>query len=1058
MLRSVVRFSLRFPWLVVAIAVGLIVLGFLQFSNARKDLLPEFSPTTVEVQTEALGLSAYEVEQLVTVPLEQDLLNGVAFLDEIESASLPGLSSVVMTFEPGTDILDARQVVAERLTQAVAVAGLPNVASTPQMIQPLSSTSRVSLVSLSSSEMTPIEQSVQARWVIVPALLGVDGVANVSIFGFRDRQLQVLADPQRLGAERLDLSDVIRTAGNALEVSPLSFLEASTPGTGGFIDTANQRLHIFHEQTIRTPEELGQVPIEDDEGQAVLRNGEPLLLGEVTDIVEDHQLLIGDARCDGRPCLLLVVEKFPEANTPEVAAGVAATLDSLQPGLPGLAMDTSIYEPAAFIDASFMNLGMVLLVGALLLVVIIGLIFRDWRTTLIGVSTIVVSVAGAVLVLVLFDVTVNAMVLAGLVMALALIIDEAVSGAGLMTRSVSEERTDGGGGSFLRTVMTATLENGRPALYVLAITVAVLVPFFVMGSVIGAFFPAIATAYLVALAVAVLMSMTVAPALGTLLMSHSGEVRESGFGARLRSSYRERYSKRTGVTAPLVTLAVLIVVALISIPLLESSIRPSLQERDVVVSLTGPPGMSLPRMDEITSNVADEIQTVSGIDAVAAHVGRAITSDQIVDVNAAELWVSIAESADYDATVDAIENIAADHAEVTSNVSTYSEQRVTEVLGQSSDEVVVRVYGENDQTLADTAEGVRDVVAGVDGVEQATVVTQPEQETIEVEVDLQAAQSHGLKPGDVRRTAAILLSGITVGNLFEEQKVFDVVVWGPPELRTTPEDVGNLLITTPTGAQLPLSDVAEVRVVSSPTVIRHESVSKYVDLTVTTTNGDVGSVASRIEVALQGYQFPAEFHAAVLGGFVEDSATTPTLISVAVAALIAIYLLLQSAFTSWRLATLSILLLPMALTGSLIATLIFSREFSLGVIAGLIAVLALAARWILTLVKRYQGLERDGMEFGADLVASGTSERLLSILASGTAVVAFFLPAVVSGGATGLEVVGPMAIAVIGGVLTTLALALFVFPAVYARWGYVEHPDTSGDDLFIEYEREVESV
>jgi Cu/Ag efflux pump CusA len=343
-------------------------------------------------------------------------------------------------------------------------------------------------------------------------------------------------------------------------------------------------------------------------------------------------------------------------------------------------------------------------------------------------------------------------------------------------------------------------------------------------------------------------------------------------------------------------------------------------------------------------------------------------------------------------------------------------------------------------------------------VDQATVLTGLEEETIEVEVDLEAAQALGLKPGDVRRTAATLLAGIVVGNLFEEQKVFDVVVWGSPELRETPEDVENLLITTPAGTQIPLSDVADVRVVSSPTVIRHESVSKFIDVTASSTDGNLGALAERVETGLQDYQFPAEFHATVLGGFAEEQAAQTTIIAVAVAALIAVYLLFQSAFTSWRLATLTIALLPMALAGSLITTLIFTRELSLGLVAGLVAILSLASRWLVTLVKHFQDLEKDGSEFGVALVATGTSERLLPLLASGAAIFAFFIPAVIRSGETGLEIVGPLAVAVVGGVLTTLALALYVFPAAYARWGRVEHPDRSADDLFVDYPTESERV
>ena len=262
-----------------------------------------------------------------------------------------------MTFEPGTELLDARQVVAERLTQAVAAAGLPQVAKPPQMIQPLSSTSRVAMVKLTSDELSPIEMSILSKWVIAPRLQGVEGVANVSIWGFRDRQLQVLVDPQRLNDANVTLNQIIETTGNALEVSPLSYLEAAVPGTGGFIDTLKQRLHVFHEQAISTAEELGQVPIVDAPGGPSSTGGSAQTLGDATELVEDHQPLIGDALCTDGECLLLVVEKFPDANTPQVTTGIDEALDSLAPGLPGLNVDTSIYRPAEFIDTAFDNLG-----------------------------------------------------------------------------------------------------------------------------------------------------------------------------------------------------------------------------------------------------------------------------------------------------------------------------------------------------------------------------------------------------------------------------------------------------------------------------------------------------------------------------------------------------------------------------------------------------------------------------------------------------------------------------------------------------------------------------
>ncbi|MDH5422307.1 MAG: efflux RND transporter permease subunit, partial [Acidimicrobiia bacterium] len=467
MLRRIIDISVNLRRIVLVAAVGILVLGIVQLDSVKRDVLPEFSPVEVEVQTEALGLSASEVERLITTPLEQDLLSGVAFLESIESASLPGLSSVVMTFQPGTTLLNARQVVAERLVQA---AGLPQVAGRPQMLQPYSSTGRVALISLSSDELSPIETSVLARWVIVPRLLGVEGVANASIWGFRDRQLQVLVDPARLAEQEVSLSQVISTAGNALEVSPLTFLEASSPGTGGFIDTVNQRLHVFHEQAISTPEELAQVAVEDPDGGAVFVDGQPLTLGEVSTIVTDHQPLIGDAYCGG-PCVLLVIEKFPSSNTPEVVDNIHEALRALQPGLEGITIDSSIYEPATFIDASFGNLGTALWIGlALVALVMIALLF-DWRVVLVGAFTIATSLAAAVLVLYMTDATMNAMTLAGITLALILIVDDAIIGAkGLFERAPQRSATEEGP-RLARRVADAALKT-RSATFYAAITVA----------------------------------------------------------------------------------------------------------------------------------------------------------------------------------------------------------------------------------------------------------------------------------------------------------------------------------------------------------------------------------------------------------------------------------------------------------------------------------------------------------------------------------------------------------------------------------------------------------
>jgi Cu/Ag efflux pump CusA len=881
MMRWIIGSSLKFRRLVVAVAAGVMVLGVTQLSKSSVDVLPEFMPPTVEVQTEALGLSAAEVEQLITVPLEQDLLNGVAFLDDIESASLPGLSSVVLTFEPGTDLLDARQVVQERLTQAHA---LPNVSRPPQMIQPLSSTSRVSMVRLSSDELTPIEMSVLARWVIGPRLLGVDGVANVSIWGQRERQLQVLVDPERLRDVGVTLLQIIRTAGNALEVSPLSFLEASTPGTGGFIDTPNQRLQIFHEQAITTPEELARVAIEDTTQGIDAAGGRTLTLGDVSEVVEDHQPLIGDALCRDGQCLLLVVEKFPGANTVEVTRGVDAAFEAMRPGLAGMEIDSSIYRPATYIESAIGNLGRVTLVAAVLLALFLGLFFFQWRTALIAAIVIPLSLLATGLVLYVTDTTVNTMVVAGLVMALAALIADAVLDVGTLAARMNRHRAEHGGAPVWRIILDASMEMRTPALYATLIVVAMLLPAFFMAGEAGAFLPPVAIANILAVAASMVVALTVTPALGMLLLSNGiRERRESPLVRWLQQGYDKVSSRMLRLGPAVVAFAVVAVLGLVAMPFVGQSMRPSLQETDVLIHWDAAPGTSLPRMNEITAQAVDRLGSLPGVQNVGAHVGRAVMSDQVVGINTGEIWVKLDPAADHDATVASIEQVVDGFPQISNDVLTYSEERITDVVQGTDDEIVVRVYGENAEVLRTKAAEIQTLLSTIEGIQGAEAESEPDEPTIEVEVDLARAQEVGVKPGDVRRAAATLLSGVAVGSLFEDQKVFDVMVWGAPEIRQSEADVRELLIDTPGGGHVRLGEVADVRVVPNASVIRHESVSKYVDVSADVTGRDVGAVAADVERRLEEVTFPLEHRAEVLGAFAEQQAAGSRVIAVALA-------------------------------------------------------------------------------------------------------------------------------------------------------------------------------
>ena len=851
-------------YLLVILAVVIMVFGLVRLGDMPVDVLPEFAPPFVEIQTEALGLSAEEVEQMITVPMEQDLLAGVAFLDVIRSQSVPGLSSVLVYFEPGTNLFEARQMVSERLAQAAV--GLPHVSKPPTMIQPLSSASRFLIVGLTSEELSLIEMSVLARWTIAPRLMGVPGVAHVAIWGNRDRQLQVQVDPEQLQEAGVTLQRVVETTGNALWVSSLSFLEASTPGTGGFIDTPQQRLGVWHVLPISSPEELAQVPVQGTAWQ----------LGDVANVVEDHQPLIGDAIVNDDSNLLLVIEKLPGTNTLEVTQGLEAALDALRPGFEGINFDATFFRPASFIETAMSNLTRTLLISAFLVVVVFFAFFWGWRAVLVSFFAILLSLVAALFVLNLRGATLNAMVLVGLVIALGAVIDDAIIDVDRYLQRLRRDRREGSPQSVQAVILEAASETRGAVFFATLITLLLVAPVFFLEGVSGALLGPLAVSYALAVLVSMLVALTVTPALSLILLSMAPL---KGRGSPLAPWLRRGYEKVLALIAPrswlvYATIAVLIVLCLIPLPFLgRDQLLPSFREPYLTVQLEAEPGTSLPAMQEVVSRASGELRALPGVNNVVGHIGRAVFGDKVVGINSAELWVSIDPRADYDATVASVQRTVDSYTGLDREVQTYSEQIQDQPQESSSDAFTVRVFGEDHDVLRDQAQKLQQALAGIEGVVDPRIAFAPEEATLEIEVDLASAQRYGVKPGDVRRSAAILLSGIQVGSLFEEQKVFDVVVWGVPEIRDSQADVGELLLDTPGGGHVRLKEVADVRMASSPTVIEREGVSPYLDVDFAVQGRDTQAVVGDVKAAIKSFSFPREYHAVVVGEAAAQQAT-----------------------------------------------------------------------------------------------------------------------------------------------------------------------------------------
>jgi Cu/Ag efflux pump CusA len=1016
---------LRMRRLILALLVGVLGLAAVQLHAAAVDAYPEFQPTRVQVQAEALGLSAQEVEQLITVPIEQDLLNGVPWLSSITSRSMPGLSAIDLEFEPGTDLYEARQMVQERMSQAKA---LPNVGTPPAVIQPTASTSRVAMIGLTSSKVSLIDLSVLARWQIRPRLMSVPGVAQVSIWGQQDRQLQVQVDPARLERRHVTLTQLVETAGNALWVSPLSFVEASTPGTGGFVETPNQRLGVQHVSPIQTADELADVAVED------VRGG-PVRLGDVTDVVEDHPVLIGDATDGGRDGLMLVVERFPGADTARVAHDVEEALAAMRPGLADITVDTSVYQPVRYLDSAVRRLGIATLAGLLLLALAVGLLTRSWRVAVVATVAVITSLTVALWLVSLRDGTLTAMTVIGLATAVALVVDDAVGDAVDLGRRLRERRDDG------QPAAVAVLAEGvaaRRGLLVCATLVALLalVPSLLLTHTAGALVrPAVVT-FAIAVAASLVVALLITPVLALALLARrpaDGTARPYA-GSRLERAVDKGIARSA---RPAVGLAVLGILALLLVPgiaLLGSGDRlPAAQDRDVVVALRAAPGTSLTEMDRITSRAAAELGELDGVRDVGTHVGRAIASDRQADVDRSEIWLTVADDADYDETLDAIRSTVRGYPGLRGEVSTYAAAQLDAAAATTGDALVVRVYGQDLSILADTAEEVRQEVQTVAGVISPTVERQVVEPTVEIQVDLAAAEHAGLRPGDVRRDASTLISGLTVGSLYEEQAIFDVVLWGGPPTRDSVTALRDLLLDTPSGDRVRLGDVAEVRLAASPRVIAHDAVSRSLAITAEVRGRGGAEVAADVTAHLRRMNLPYEFRAEVVGDAVDRAADRRTIaVAAAVAALLG-YLLLQAATGTWRGAAVLLLAAPFAAVGGLLGAQLSGGALNGAVLAGMFAVSALALRQLVLLVRRAQTLRSTAGTAG-EAMRRATAESAPGILAVALGTAAALLPAVVLGSGPGLELLHPFALTVLVGLVSTLLVVLVVVPALYPAW------------------------
>ena len=1040
MMRWIVGTSLKFRFLVLAAAAVMLYFGIGQIKNAPVDVFPEFAPPLVAIQTPCLGLSPEEVEALVTIPLEQ-ALNGIPGLDVMRSKSVPQLSEIKMIFEANADLFLARQMVQERVS--LVTPGLPTWAAPPVILPPLSATSRCMKIGISSDKYSVIDLSMITYWTIRQRLMTVPGVANVAIWGERLEMLQVEVVPDLLLKYQVTLDEVKKAISDALDVGMLRFSDGHIIGTGGWIDTPNQRLPIRHVLPIVykkdevNPDLLANVVLK-------VKDGRTLLMKDVANVVVDHQPMIGDAIINDGEGLLLIVEKFPWGNTLQVTRGVEEALEALRPGLPDIEIDHEIFRPATFIEMSIDNLTNALIIASVLVILILFAFLYEWRVALISCTAIPLSLMAGGLVLFLQGATINTMVLAGFVIALGAVVDDAIVDVENIVRRLRQHRMEGGKTSIAKIILEASMEVRHAIIFATLIEVTALIPVFVMKGLSGAFFQPLAFSYALAVLASMFVALTVTPAMSYILLRKVElEKRESPLIRVLHKAYNAILTRIVNTPrSAYATVAVIVLAGLIVLPQLGQSLLPSFKERDFLMHWLTKPGTSWPEMNRITIAGSKELRNIPGVRNFGAHIGQALIMDEVVGMYFGENWISVDPEVDYDKTVAKIQATVNGYPGLYRDVLTYLKERIREVLTGTHEAVTVRIYGHELEILREKAAEVEEALEEVDGLIDLHMEFQEEVPQIEVKVDMKKAAFYGIKPGDVRRAATSLIASEEMGDIHIGHRTYDVNIWSIPEARSSLTDIRNLLIDIPGGGHIRLQDVADVQIRPTPNVIKHENLARRIDVGGNVQGRDLGAVVADVEKALAGIEFPHEYYPTLIGEFAERQAVADRMLIFAIISMIVIFLLLHTSFKSIRLAMLSFLLLPSALVGGVLAAYFGSGVISLGSLVGFLTVLGIAARNGILMINHFQHLEKfEGESFGPALVMRGAKERLAPILMTASTTGLALIPLVVAGNLPGHEIELPMAVVILGGLITSTLLNLFIIPPLYLRFGAKQAED-----------------
>lgn len=1016
MLNTIVKWSIAQRWLVVLASLLISLWGLQVITQMPLDVFPAFAPPQVEIQTDAAGLAPEEVESLVTRPIES-AINGTPGLASLRSASAVGISSVKAVFGWDTDVYRARQLVTERLGRVQSI--LPKGVGQPEILpvsSPLGWTVKYAFTSENTSLM---EVSRLAGWDIKNRLLAVPGVSNVFIYGGDERQYQVLIDPNKLKAFNVTVNEVVNAAKNA---------NVNVPG--GFVITPDRELLVRGIGRIESIAPLKRSVIKSV-------NGTPILLEQVAEVKIGAGLRRGDGLFRGKRSVILTVTKQPNSDTPTVVKAVDAAMADLQSGLPSDVKFFKTFDQNLFIQLSIDNVKDALRDGVIIVSLVLVAFLMNWRTVVISLSALPLSLLAGMIVLNWTGQGINTMTLGGLVVAIGSVVDDAIVDMENVYRRLRENQLAGNPKSDLQVVFDGSIEVRTSVLFATIIIVVIFAPIFALSGVEGRIFAPMGLAYLLSILASTLVALTLTPALCALLLANRKlPSTETWLERKAHQVYRPALG--FAMRRPIVILSVAIagfVASLIILSGLGNVFLPEFQDRQLVNAVILFPGQSLESTNQVALDFQEVFKNDKRIESIQFRSGFAQGDPDVAGVNFGEMDVEISQEGakDREKVIADLRQEASKVPGVVINIGGFISHRMDEILSGVRSAIAVKIYGTDLDELRTVGQQVQATMKAIPGLVDLQLEPQVPVKQVQIQFDREAAARYGLTIGDLAETVETGLNGRSVSQVLEKQQTFNLVVWLQEQYRNNFEVIGNLLIDTPSNQKIPLSQVAKVEYGEGPSTINRENVSRLIVVASNVAGRDLGSVIKEVRDRVKQVKLPSGYYVEFGGQFQAQEKATQTLITAGLAAFAVIAIILYFAVKSIPATMMIMINLPLALIGGVISVALSGGIVSVASMVGFITLFGVATRNGLLLVDNYNHQLAQGIPL-KQVIVEGSMERLVAILLTALASALGMVPLVIGAGA-GKEILQPLAVVVLGGLFTSTALTLLVLPALYSMFG-----------------------